>query len=316
MPAVYAYAPGKVILTGEHAVVYGQPAIAAPVNEVRARASVEANPKAEPGSVFIIAPDIALKTSLADLPRDHPMVTVIQGVQNALGVKRLPALTLKVSSTIPIAAGLGSGAAISVAVSRALSAFLGSPLNDEEVSRLAFETDQYYHGTPSGIDNTVISFGMLVFFMKEQPIELLTNKRDFTLVIADTGEKSHTGEVVGELRQRVQKKSERYHVIFDQIGKLTLAARRAIEHGELNQLGKLFSDNHALLRQLDVSSEKLDLLVKVALDAGALGAKLSGAGQGGNMIALVNEQDAEKIASCLKSAGAVNTIITTIPKTI
>lgn len=315
MPAIYAYAPGKVILTGEHAVVYGQPAIAAPVNEVRARATVEANPKAQPGSVFIIAPDIALKTSLVDLPEDHPLRTVIQGVQNALGIEQLPALTLTVSSTIPIAAGLGSGAAISVAVCRALSAFLGSPLKDDEVSRLAFVTDQYYHGTPSGIDNTVISFGMLVFYMKEQPIELISNKRALTLVIADSGEKSQTGEVVGELRQRVQKDPERYQALFNRIGSLTLAARHALEQGELNQLGKLFSSNHSLLQQLGVSSGKLDRLVKVAQETGALGAKLSGAGRGGNMIALVNKKDADRIAGALKSAGALGTIITTVSKT-
>ncbi len=316
MPAFYAYAPGKVILTGEHAVVYGQPAIAAPVHEVRARASVEANPGGDPASVFILAPDIDLKTSLSDLPRDHPMLNIIKGVQKILGTSHLPALTITVSSTIPIAAGLGSGAAISVAITRALSAFLGSPLSNEQVSQLAYETDRYYHGTPSGIDNTVISFGRLVFFQREHPIEMLVNEQDFTLVIADTGEKSRTGEVVAELRKRVQSDPQRYQPLFKQIGDITLAAREAIEQSDPARLGNLFTENHTLLQQLDVSSTKLDGLVKAALDAGAMGAKLSGAGRGGNMIAITAKPTGEKVSNSLKSAGAVNTIITTVPKTI
>jgi mevalonate kinase len=314
MPAIYAYAPGKVILTGEHAVVYDQPAIAAPINEVRARAAIEANPDAKTGKVRIIATDIGLETCLGELPDDHPIATVFREVQQELGVESLPALTLTVSSTIPIAAGLGSGAAISVAISRALSAFLGTPLSEESVSRIAFEADRYYHCTPSGIDNTVISYARLVFFTRGQPIEMLTNAQAFTLVIADSGEKSLTGKVVHGLRTRVEVDPQRYQPILEKIGTISLAARDAILEGDSVRLGILLSDNHFLLQQLGVSSTNLDQLVMIAHEAGALGAKLSGAGSGGNMIALVKSTDAQQMASALQSAGAVNTIITTIPR--
>lgn len=314
MPAIYAYAPAKVILTGEHAVVYGQPAIAAPVHEVRARAAIDANPDAPRGNVMIHAPDIGLDTCLDEIPNEHPIAIVFREVQQELGIEHIPALTLTVTSTIPIAAGLGSGAAISVAVSRALSTFLGAPLSDESVSRIAFETDRYYHGTPSGIDNTVISYARMVFFTRGKPIEMLTNSKTFTLVIADSGEKSLTGKVVHSLHTRVEIDPQRYDPILEKIGSLSLSAREAIEHGDHARLGNLLSDNHFLLQQLGVSSANLDLLVRIAMEAGALGAKLSGAGCGGNMIALVKAEDAERVSAALLSAGAINTITTTIPQ--
>jgi mevalonate kinase len=313
MPAIYAYAPGKVILTGEHAVVYGQPAIAAPVQEVRARAAIEADPTDPTGKIKIVASDIGLDTSLDAIPADHPVSTVFREVQQELGIDHLPAMTLTISSTIPIAAGLGSGAAISVAVCRALSTFLGSPMSEEAVSRIAFETDRYYHGTPSGIDNTVISYGRMIYFRRGKETELLANAEEFTLVIADSGEKSLTGKVVHSLRIRIDIDSQRYGPILEKIGAVSQAARKAIEQGDPIRLGSLLNDNHFLLQQLGVSSANLDLLVRIAREAGALGAKLSGAGCGGNMLALVKPADVEGVVAALLSAGAVNTITTTIP---
>jgi mevalonate kinase len=313
MPAIYAYAPGKVILTGEHAVVYGQPAIAAPVQEVRARAAIEADPTDPTGKIKIVASDIGLDTSLDAIPADHPVSTVFREVQQELGIDHLPAMTLTISSTIPIAAGLGSGAAISVAVCRALSTFLGSPMSEEAVSRIAFETDRFYHGTPSGIDNTVISYGRMIYFRRGIETELLANAEEFTLVIADSGEKSLTGKVVHSLRIRIDIDSQRYGPILEKIGAVSQAARKAIEQGDPIRLGSLLNDNHFLLQQLGVSSANLDLLVRIAREAGALGAKLSGAGCGGNMLALVKPADVEGVVAALLSAGAVNTITTTIP---
>jgi mevalonate kinase len=128
MPAFSASAPGKIILFGEHAVVYGRPAIAVPVSQVRARVSVSADPLDSPGLVHIQAPTIGLETTFNQLPHDHPLAFAIQLTLNELGVNLAPACTVHVSSTIPLAGGLGSGAAVSVALIRAFSAFLGHPL--------------------------------------------------------------------------------------------------------------------------------------------------------------------------------------------
>ncbi len=201
MPSISASAPGKIILFGEHAVVYGHPAIAVPVEGVRAKAIVMARPVAPQGSVLIDAPDIGLNALLADLPQDHAFSRLFTALQNHLHIDHFPALHLRVSSTIPIASGMGSGAAIAVAALRAVGTFLGRPLTDEEVSLLAYESEKAYHGTPSGIDNTVIGYTKPVWFVRGQPVQFLPIAAPFTLVIANSGIHSSTADVVSAVRR-------------------------------------------------------------------------------------------------------------------
>ncbi|MCU0484995.1 MAG: mevalonate kinase [Anaerolineales bacterium] len=314
MPAFSAYAPGKIILFGEHAVVYGQPAVAAPVSQVKARAVVSANLRGSPGSVRIQAPDVGEEAELASLPATHPIGLAVRSVLALLKVSAPPACTLKVTSTIPIAAGLGSGAAVSVAVLRAFSAYLGRPLKDAQVSELAFEVEKLHHGTPSGIDNTVITYGKPVYFIKGKPIEMLKVPVPFTIVIGDTGIASPTAAAVGEVRQAWKAKKSLYESYFESAGSLAASARQMIEHGIVETLGPLMSANHGILRKMGVSCLELDELVTAATKAGALGAKLSGGGRGGNMIALVAASKAERVAQALQRAGAANTIITVVGK--
>jgi len=312
MPAITASAPGKIILFGEHAVVYGRPAIAVPVNQVAARAIAIAEPRQPSGTVIIQAPDISLESSLSDLPPDHPLAIAVISVLERLEITRPPAFTLRISSTIPVAAGLGSGAAVSVAIIRVVSAFLGRPLPNEQVSELAYEVEKRYHGTPSGIDNTVITYNMPVYFVRGQPVAIFHVARPFTIVIGDTGIKSPTATAVGDLRKFWQADPIPYERLFDQTGQIAEAARRLIESGRTAELAPLMQDNHRLLQEMGVSSPELDHLVQTAQASGALGAKLSGGGRGGNMIALVDPQQAESVAEALKLAGARSTIITKV----
>jgi mevalonate kinase len=312
MPAITATAPGKIILFGEHAVVYGKPAIAAPVNQVRARAVISAAPLRKQGEIQVQAPDMGLAARLEELPDDHPLLKAIKLTIEAVGISRAPACTIRLSSTIPIAAGLGSGAAITVALGRAFSAFLGKPLPDETISQLAYEVDKLHHGTPSGIDNTTITFGYPVYFERDRKIEILQVPVPFTITIADTGIQSPTSQAVGELRQAWQADPRRYEAIFEAVGAITHEARHWIESGTPAHLGKLMDENHALLSQMGVSSLELDDLVDAARQAGALGAKLSGGGRGGNMIALVEPDQAHQVSQALRSRGAVRTITTNI----
>ena len=306
MPAIMATAPGKIILFGEHAVVYGRPAIAIPVKQIYARASITANPAGQPGEIQIISRDIGLNSRLDHLPEDHPIAITLRLVAEMLNISHLPAFRLQITSTIPIAAGLGSGTATTVAIARALSAFLGHPLEDDQISHIAYTVDQRHHGTPSGIDNAVVAYAQPIFFVRGLPFERLCVRQPFTLVIGNTGVASPTGQAVEDVRRGWQANPAAYERIFDEIGWITREARRAMEQGLVADLGPLMTRNQALLREIDVSSPELDRLVDAALGAGAAGAKLCGGGRGGNMIALANPESAGAVATALRGAGAVN----------
>jgi mevalonate kinase len=302
-------APGKIILFGEHAVVYGQPALAVPVTQVQATVTVRESDR--PG-VWIDAPDIGLASEMNRLPPDDPLAAAVASAFSALGVTRPPPCRIAIHSSIPVASGMGSGAAVSVAVLRALSSFLGHPLNDEQVNQLTFEIEMLYHGTPSGIDNTVITYARPVYFVMGRPIETLRVATPFTVVIGDSGVASLTRDVVRDVRQAREAEPERFDRIFEAIGAVVRRARLAIESGDLQALGSLLDENHALLQQLTVSSPDLDRLVQAARSAGARGAKLSGGGRGGNMIALVGAESGQKISQALHLAGARQVITTEV----
>ncbi len=307
-----ASAPGKVILFGEHAVVHGRPAIAVPVTQVQATATVEPAPSGS--GLTLIASDLGQSISLAAAPRDEPLAVAARLTLAHLSSFE-PDATLTVSSTIPIASGLGSGAAVSTALVRALAGFLGHTLESAVISTLVFEVEKIHHGTPSGIDNTVVAYEQPVYFVRGHPVERLTVGAPFTLLIGDTGARSPTKSVVEHVRRTWKRDPARYDALFDQMGDVTDEASRAIEAGDVDALGPLMDENHALLIELGVSSSQLDELVEVARFSGAMGAKLSGAGRGGNMIALVEEDFAEEVTEALREAGAVRVICTRVTTT-
>lgn len=302
-------APGKVILFGEHAVVYGRPALAVPVTQVHADVDVSNSSRA---GMWIDAPDINLQAELNTLPSDHPIASVIHNFLFLARISPFPNLEIKITSTIPVASGLGSGAAVTVALTRALAAHLSHAMSDEEVNAFAYEIEKLYHGTPSGIDNSVVTYARPVYFVRDQPMETFRVGRPFTIVIADTGISAPTKESVGDVRRLWMRDRSRWESVFDKIGEISFTARRAMEAGKYELLGELMDENHTYLQKITVSSPELDQLVEAARAAGARGAKLSGGGRGGNMIALVEPEQAEAVARALMDAGAINTIITQV----
>jgi mevalonate kinase len=310
MPATTATAPGKIILFGEHAVVYGRPAIAVPLSQVRAEALVEDGDWA---GVRLHAPDLGRDFWLAGAPEDDPFARAVRLVAEKTGQDPLPNLSISVRSNIPIASGLGSGAAMAAAVIRALTRRLGYPnlATDEEVSNLTYQVEKLLHGTPSGIDNTVVAYERPVYFVRQEPknrIETLTVKGSVCLLVADTGVVSVTKDVVGDVRRQWQADPRRFERLFDGCGQVARAARRALENGDIGRLGQLMVENQGYLREMTVSSPELERLIEAALAAGALGAKLSGAGRGGNMITLVEAGGETAVQAALVSSGAKNVL--------
>ena len=325
MTTAYASAPGKIILFGEHAVVYGRPALAVPVTQVHV--DVEVRDSVRSG-IWIDAPDVNLHAELNTLPSDHPLASVIHNFlflsrqfsspagRGDRGEGHFPDLNIKISSTIPVASGLGSGAAVTVALTRALSSHLQYPMSDDEINAFTYEIEKLHHGTPSGIDNTVVTYARPVYFIKGHPIETFKVDHPFTIVIGDTGIFAPTKESVGDVRKLWEADKAKWEKVFDQVGEIVNTARMCIENGKWELLGDLMNANHELLQKMTVSSPELDTLISVARKTGALGAKMSGGGRGGNMITLVTPEIAETVSRSLQEAGAHHTVITTISSSI
>jgi len=306
-----ASAPGKIILFGEHAVVYGVPSIAVPLSDLRVKVNWAIT---KSGNLNIIAEDlenkeISLKPNMSDI--NNPFARIVQQILDYYDAT-IPSGYIKITSDIPIASGLGSGAAVSTAIGRAIAQMLGYNISNDDLNSFVFEVEKIHHGTPSGIDNTVIVYEKAIKFKKNHPIEPLSISKPFNILIADTGIPAPTHEAVGDVKDLYENNTDNIQNIFDDIESIVNSATEAIKIGNLVKVGKLMIQSHKLLQALTVSSRELDILVETAIQSGALGAKLSGGGRGGNMIALVPQTKIEAVKHQLLSAGAKRVLLTTV----
>lgn len=313
-----ASAAAKLILCGEHAVVYGRPAIALPLSDLRAQATVSAGaPGAGPQ---IVAPDLGGSWLARERP-DHPLSELALAVLERLGRPHAD-VTITLASAIPIASGMGSGAAIATAMVRALAAHADAHFSSADVAELVYSSERRFHGTPSGIDNTVVAYERAIWFVRgdqgqtggasSPTIEPIAIGAPLTLLVGDTGVRSATKLPVGAVREGWQADQARYEALFDRIGALAMEVRAALAAGDAPALGRLLDANQAALEQLGVSSPELGRLVAAAREAGALGAKLSGAGWGGVMLALVTPETRNAVAEALREAGAARVLSATV----
>ena len=304
MPAISASACAKLILLGEHAVVYGEPALAVPFSGLRARAAVEAWIGAPSGRIHIFARDLDLDQEWSLLPENNLVRNALTLVLTELGIERLPTCKLNLTTEIPISSGLGASAALAVALMRAFSAFLGHPLDSERLNALAFESETLIHGRPSGIDNTVVVYEQPILFSKARGFEVVRSTDDFHLLVADSGVKKATALTVSQLAQDYSENPENIGAIIREIGSLTQAGVRALRMGDQPALGDALNRNQELLTLLNLSCPELDTLISAARQAGALGAKLTGGGKGGHMLALTAPDQLERVRNALLKAGA------------
>lgn len=298
------HAAGKIILMGEHAVVYGYPAIALPFSAVQVQVTVEAK-----GDSLELS--CALYRGLV-----HEMPRVWESLKHAirlslyrLGAPTDPGLYIEIHSTIPPERGMGSSAAVAVAIARALFAFYGKDLSDQELWEIVQSAEAIAHGNPSGVDAAITSGQEPIWFVKGGTLEPLELRLAAYLIVADTGKMGQTLSAVEDVAQllRTQPAME---AELAALGNLTQEARTYLATNQAEKLGQAMSQAHHHLRILGVSDEALDKLVTVAQEAGALGAKLTGGGRGGCMIALADSRErAEELVLVLKEAGASQTWI-------
>lgn len=288
-PSVSASAPGKVILLGEHAVVFGHRAIAAAVS-LCTTVTVYRRP----------GPSRVEETSI----RDERLAAALASVVPADGVG------VRIQSTLPSGCGMGSSAALAIAVVRALARLEGRDASLREQVDRGFALERVFHGNPSGLDHTVSASGGALLFRRGSPAEELRVGKPLRLVIANTGTPSDTAQMVEAVRRRNPTE------LLMRLGALVEMAAASIPRGD--PIGRYFSEAHRWLRLIGVSTPELDDLCRSMEAAGSTGAKLSGAGGGGIAIALVDErtEDAVRRAAEAQARGGVYiaTIAATLPR--
>lgn len=290
---------GKVILLGEHAVVYDRPALALPIP-----LAVEASVRPGGGEgVNLIIPRWGLEQKIRE-NESHGLSGVLFSVLKQLGLEQ-ESMTIEVIPHIPRAMGLGGSSANAVAILRALDATFSLSLSDGRINELAFECETAAHGTPSGIDNTIATYGVPLRYQRENGegrFEEIRLRIETPLVVGITGKESLTATTVANVRRAWEAHQARYDGIFDQIAHLTEAGVEALQAGQFAELGELMNLCQGYLNALQLSTPELEELIHIARKNGALGAKLTGGGGGGSMVAICPDNQAQ-VAAAMESAG-------------
>lgn len=311
MISTHASASAKIILFGEHAVVYGHPAVAIPIQDVRTSAAISIDAAAS--DPVIEAKDLQIETSIGAVSHPESIAHIIKAIELVNDkIIELPksGWRLTIWSKIPIGRGLGSSAATSIAIIRALTKAVMKVITPKDLIKHSFELEKIHHGTPSGIDNTVISLEKPILFRKDREPSPI-NPGSMYFIVGDTGISKKTGDIVAHVAEARNKNPEQFDRWFTQIGHIARDGALALKDGDAKRLGKLMDENQNLLQRIGVSSPELERLINAAKMRGALGAKLCGAGRGGCMVAVARDSaTAENIAADLLKAGAVRSFST------
>lgn len=302
----FSYAPAKIILGGEHAVVYGQPALALAIDRgVR----VAVSKAADVNGPILRAINLGFVGEVRPDPDGQGPVVLREALARLAKILGREARNLHfaVDSDVPVGCGLGSSAALSVALVRGIHRFWGLDLVQEQEAGLALDLEKIFHGNPSGIDHTVISSGGLIYYRKTgevAAVQSVVPAHKLKFAVGISGPHGGTARAVSLLKERSRRHPDIYVGIFSSIGEIVAQMKRSIEEGRLAALGELMDLNQGFLNSLGVSTPKLEALCSIARERGALGAKLTGAGCGGAVIALV-EDDPEEVVRAFQAAGYV-----------
>ncbi|MFI5571279.1 mevalonate kinase [Streptomyces sp. NPDC051740] len=309
-------AHGKAILFGEHAVVYGAPALALPLPELTCRATVR--PATGPGTggsrLRLVSPEPhgTPRETAGDVPEELSLL--LRAFAERAGLGAPPALEIRLDSRIPPSRGLGSSAANARALVRALDALCGTGLDEEDAFDLVQVAERSAHGMASGID--ALATG------RERPVLLADGRArtpsvgaGFHVVVADSGSGGGTRRAVGMLRDAFARNPDHRTRFVHRSTGFARAALDDLAAGRLPSLGRRLTDCHRMLAGLGLTTDRTDALARTALDAGALGAKMSGGGLGGCVVALTTSAaHAESVSTALAGRTGARTWTATVPE--
>ncbi len=273
-------AAGKVILLGEHAVVYGSHALALPIHNAVAATLVEGG---------------------EETPQVAEFASAIELIRRQLGVTERD-FAVRVESRLPLGMGLGASAAYAVAITRAFNNRLGLGLDDDAVNAVAFECEKLAHGTPSGVDNTIATFAEPMLFRKGDRLRIEVVAGTAPLVIACSSQQGRTREQLDAVRERYERHPQHVDAIFDAVDALSRAGADALAAQDYATLGDLMNICQGHLNAIGVSTPELEGMIGIARQAGAAGAKLTGGGGGGSIVAICPDAE-ERVATALEAAG-------------
>ncbi|MFX0025578.1 MAG: mevalonate kinase [Candidatus Hermodarchaeota archaeon] len=310
MKIISASAPGKVILLGEHAVVYGFPAIAMAIT-LRSTCTIESVNQ----GIRLILKDYNSDFNYRDLnqlkkeiPFNFRQISLILDIiRNNYNIDSLN-IKITLGSQILSGSGLGSSASVAAALITALNTFYDLKLEKSGISNLAYKMEQITHGTPSGIDNTVCTHGNLIFF-KEGLFHFVNVFTDFSLLITYSNIEHNTKQAILNIKKFKEEQPSLTNKIFKKIGFYTEIGRKKLINGNLKGLGKIMNQNQNLLERLHLSNDSISEIISIGLNNGAYGSKITGAGLGGCVITLASDKVLEQILILLQKKGYKSFIV-------
>ncbi len=294
---------GKTILFGEHFVVYGLPALASAIGD-KTTCTVEKEDKGY--KLYENRPEVP---GYKEKKFEEQKVS-IRNIIEYMGLNlEEQGIKITLAGDLVCASGVGASAASCVALARAINDEFGLDWDDVKINDAAYEGEKGYHGTPSGIDNTASTFGGLVYFVRnlkggQNTMESIKLTNPINMVISSSGMTANTSVVVGDVRKKKEENPKWFDEIVKDYQEVVQQGREALESMNLEKVGQLMNKNHELLQKITVSNDVLDKMVKIARDAGALGAKVTGTGRGGNINVLTPSPELQdKVYNALKDAG-------------